>query len=551
MRIRSAATAMTALLISLTLAGCGGGGGAASANNGVLDIGMPNGPITDDNNPFLSSSPGTSLGYDYLIYEPLVMSNAVQPTAPGRPWLATKWTWSNDYTTLNLTIRDNVTWSDGQPLTAADVAYTFQLVKQHSALNGYSIPFGDITANGNQVTLTFPSSQFVNQDKILDTLVVPKHQWSTMKDPTTDAVTNPIGTGPYTLKSFTPQTVTLQERSTYWQAQPSVRQINYTSYTSNDAQTTALATGASDWSFVYIPNVKALYTSKDPAHHQLWVPETLAVHGLWFNTQQAPFNDPVLRQAASMVVNRQDIHTQGEGAFYPEVDNPTGLPLPAGSSFLAPAYRGQNVAVDVAGAKKLLTDAGYRYSGNTLLDHSGKPVTLALTDPAGWSDYMADLQIIQDNLSSIGIGATINRADQNAWNTAVDTGDFQATVHWTNAGATPYDLYQTVMDGSLYKPIGTGGTEGDWGRFTDDAATNALSQYANATDPATRTTALNTVEQIMAQQVPMIPLFAVTDGAEYSTAHWVGWPDAQNPYAGLQPNKSGAIDVVLHLRPAN
>ena len=144
----------------------------------------------------------------------------------------------------------------------------------------------------------------MNQDKILGTFVVPKHQWSTMKDPTTDAVTNPIGSGPYTVKSFTAQTVTLRERSTYWQALPSVRQINYTSYTGNDAQTSALATGASDWSFVYIPNVRALYTSKDPAHHQLWVPATLAVHGLWFNTQQAPFNDPVLRQAVNMVINR-------------------------------------------------------------------------------------------------------------------------------------------------------------------------------------------------------------------------------------------------------
>jgi hypothetical protein len=134
---------------------------------------MPNGAQSDNNNPFLSSSAANSLGYKNVIYEPLVMTNVVQPSAAGTPWLATAWTWSNNYQKLVLTIRNGVTWSDGQPLTAADVAYTFNLLKANTTLNANAIKFGTIASSGNTVTLTFPSSQYVYQTQILNQFIVP------------------------------------------------------------------------------------------------------------------------------------------------------------------------------------------------------------------------------------------------------------------------------------------------------------------------------------------------------------------------------------------
>lgn len=556
MRVNRVATALTGVLAVATLvAACGSGGGSTGASsnpNAVLNVGMPNGPLTDNNNPFLGSSAGASLGYRYMIYEPLAMMNMVQPAAPGKPWLATSWNWSNNFSTLTLQIRQNVKWSDGQAMTPDDVVYTFQLLKQYAALNTNALPIQDASASGNTVTVTFSSSQFVNQSKILSVFVVPKHQWSTMKDPTTDTVQNPIGTGPYTMKTFTSQTVVLDERSSYWQALPKVKELRYTSYNDNNAQTTALATGAAEWSFVFIPNAKAVYTSKDPAHYQLWFPATLGVHGLWFNTTKAPMNNPVLRRAISMVINRTDIFNEGEaGYFYPPVTNITGIPTPAGNSFINSKYKSQNVNVDVAGAKKLLTDNGFTFSGNTLLDPSGKPVTFTLSDPSGWSDYQTDLAIIKDNLSTIGINANVDKANEDAWTKDVDTGNFDAVMHWTNGGATPYDEYENIMDGAIYKPEGTPGVSGNYGRFQDPAATAALQQYANASDDATRTAALNTLQDIMVQQMPMIPTSAANAGGEYSTKHWVGWPSAANPYGPAQPTQPNALDIVLHLTPAS
>ncbi len=554
---RGAALAFAGVLAVAGLTACSKSGGSGASSSGpkttVLNIGMPNGSQTDNNNPFLGSSAGASLGYRFMIYEPLEMTNAVQPAKPGVPWLATAATWDNNYQKLTLTIRDGVKWSDGQPLTGADVAYTFQLMKDHAALNFNGLTLGDISASGNTVTMTFPSSQFVNQTKILSQFVVPQHLWSKMANPETDAVKNPVGSGPYVLKSFNAQTVVLDEvKSGYWQKLPQVKELRYTSYTDNDSQTTALANGSAEWSFVFIPNPKQVYQSVDPAHNQLWFPPTLGIHGLWFNTTKAPFNNATLRKAIGMVINRDDIFTQGEaGYFYPQVTNVTGIPTPAGTSFISSKYASQNVSVDVAGAKALLTGAGYTFAGNTLKDPSGKTVTFTLSDPSGWSDYQTDLEIIKDNVAQIGITAKIDKANQDAWFKNVDTGNFDAVLHWTNGGATPYDLYENVMDGAILKPIGATGAAGNYGRYSNPAATAALAQYATAADDATRTAALSTLEDIFVSQEPMVPLMAANDGGEFNTAHWVGWPSDANPYAPAQPTVLNSLDVVMHLTGEN
>ena len=556
---RSVALALAGLLAAATLAACSSGDGkSGSSGNGgsgtgatVLNVGMPNGPQTENHNPFLGSSSGASLGYRWMIFEPLVMINGIKPTEPGKPWLATEWKWDANYTKLSLTVRDGVKFSDGQPMTADDVAYSFQIRKDNEALNSDAIPYGTITASGNKVDLTFTRSQFTNQNKILTVFVIPKHQWSTIKDPSQDTLKSPIGTGPYTVKSFTPQTTTLTLRDSYWQDLPKVKELRYTSYNDNNAQTTALANGSSEWSFVFVPNVKAVYQDKDPKNHKLWFPANLGIHGLWINTTRKPFDNPALRRAMNLVINRDDIFNQGEaGYFYPKVESITGIPTPAGDSFIAPEYKDKKHAVDVDGAKKELTDAGFKLEGDVLKDPTGKPVTITLTDPAGWSDYITDLEIIKDNLSTIGIKATVDKANQDAWFKNIDEGNFDAAMHWTNGGATPYDIYQNIMDGKILKPVGKGGVSGNYGRFNSPEATKALDQYANAADDATRPTALNTLQKIMVEQMPIIPTSASNVGGLYSTKNWVGWPDEQNQYGPAQPTQQNALQIILNLKPA-
>jgi peptide/nickel transport system substrate-binding protein len=549
---------MAGLLATTTaLAACGDSpndpnkGGAAKAT--VLNIGMPNGPQTENENPFLSTSAANKSGYKWAMYEPLMMWNPVKPADPMKPWLATKATWNTTYTSVVATIRDNATWSDGQKVTADDVAFTYKLLRDNEALNTGGVPITDATASGADVTITFKNPQFVSQQKAIAQIpIVPKHVWEKISDPKGELNKTPVGSGPYTLKSFTPQTATLTVRTSgYWQALPQVKELHYTSYTDNNAQTTALANDDAEWSFVFIPNVKTVFIDKDAANHKIWAPPVLGIHGLYINTTKAPFNDPKLRVAMGMVINRDDIFNTAEaGYFHPLVKSVTGLPSPAGDAYIADAYKGKDYKVDVEGAKTLLTGAGYKLEGTTLKDPSGKAVTLTLTDPAGWSDYQTSLEIVKANLATIGIAATVDKANQDAWFKNVEAGQFDAAFRWTEGGSTPYDIYRTVMDGDQLKPIGTASPAGNFGRFNSPDATAALRAYASATDDATRKTAMATLQKIFVEQAPMIPVGADNVGGAFSSKNWTGWPDDANPYGAAQPTQANALDVILHLKPA-
>ncbi|MEO3754102.1 ABC transporter substrate-binding protein [Streptomyces sp. B6B3] len=551
--IRSTTATTGSLLVLTLLAGCSGAAGPqgpGSAGGGVLTIGMPNGPQANNSNPLLDTSASASLGYRAMIYEPLAVTNSVRPEQDPKPWLAESWEWNADHTEVALTIRSGPTWSDGETFDAADVAFTFEMLMGNDALNMYSLPFEDVAREGDTVTLSFGSPQYVNEFRILDTYIVPEHIWSQVEDPAAFENQEPVGTGPFVLESFTQQAVTLTRRDSYWQDLPAVEELRYTSYNDNNAQTTALANGDCDWSWVFIPNYEQVYVERDAEHNDLWFPTGLSIDALWVNNEVEPFDDPELRRAMSMVIDRAAISEQAEAGLFPALTSPTGLPMPAGETFLSAEYADAGLSVDVEGAQQVLRDAGYQLDGDTLRTPEGDPVTLTLTDPAGWSDYLTALSIIDDNLAAIGIDAKVETQTADAWTNAVNEGEFEATLHWTNGGATPYDMYQHIMDGTLYQPVGEAAPGGNFARFRNDEADRALRDYAEATDEAVRAEALDTLQRVMAEEVPVIPTVARPAGAEYRIESWTGWPDADDPYANPQPTQRGALDIVLQLEPA-
>ncbi|MYQ80697.1 MULTISPECIES: ABC transporter substrate-binding protein [unclassified Streptomyces] len=550
LRAAALATAVVALAAGCSSANSNHNKNGGSAASGVLNIGKPDGPQTNNSNPFLNTSAGATLGYRWMIYEPLAMVRQIKPAEKPDPWLATDWKWDLNFQKVTLTIDERAKWADGKPLTADDVAYTFELLKKHPALNADGIQWGGVEVKDKKVILTFNSSQYVNQNKILQQYIVPKHIWEKVDNPETWPNRNPVGSGPYKLKTFTPQTTTLIATPTYWKGSTKVKELRYSTYNDNNAATTALASGKLEWSFVFMPDFKKLFIDKDPKNHKLWFPSGLGIHGLWINTARKPFDNAALRKAMAMVVDRNAIYTQAEATLYPEITNPTGIPLPAGESFISDTYKKATTRPDVAGATQVLEKAGFTLSGGVLKDPSGKPVKLTLTDPAGWNDYITGLSIIKDNFKKIGIDAKVKTQTADSWNADVANGNFDATLHWTNSGATPYDMYQNIMDGALLQPIGKPSQSGNFGRFKSTEATEALKDFAQATTDTARKQAMDALQKIMVEQAPMIPTAAAPVGAEYSTKNWVGWPTEDNPYADPQHTQRTSLEVVLNLKPA-
>jgi len=555
MRMRKMTPFVVGLATVALVAGCssGGSGGSGSAESGggggkVLTVGRGNGTQTNNSNPFVSTSSTLSLGYGFVIYEPLAQVNNVRPSQTPVPWLATAWKWSDNYTKVDFTIREGVKWSDGQPMTPEDVAYSIELRTKNAALNTDALPYKSVSTNGNHVTVNFATSQYVNQFKVLNLFVVPKHIWEKVKDPTTDLNQHPVGSGPYALKSWTAQAVTLDARSDYWGGKLKVKTMRFISYNDNNAFTTALTTGNVQWGQGFIPNIDKVYASKDPAHNKYWFPGGLGIDYLALNTQKAPFNDVAVRKAVNMVINRATISKVAESGVFPELTSVTGIPIPAGKEFVADAYTGKNFQVDVAGAKKVLTDAGYTYSGGKLIGKDGKQVTFTLTDPAGWSDYLTQLQLIASDVKQIGILAKVATPSVDSWTAAVANGTFDAAVHWTNSGATPFDMFSSMFDGLYDKSVGKSASW-NYGRYKNDESTRAFTEYANAADDAARTTAMATIQKTFVEDVPAIGMDVRPSLGIYSTTDWTGWPNDDQPYTDGAPTGFNMSLVMTKLQP--
>jgi len=549
---------VASVVAALALSGCSGtdandDGSAAPAPEAgaALTIAKPDGAITTEtNNPWVGDSSGLKLGYINDILEPLAIVNTINPSDPVIPWLASDIQWADDYKSVTVTARDGVTWNDGEAFTADDIAFTYQMLIDFPELDTASLALTSVTEDGNQVTLNFTNSMFVKTDKVLHRFIVPKHIWENVSDPATETNLEPVGTGPYVLSQFTTQSVTLTARDDYWGGELAVPTLYFVSYNDNTALTTALAGGDADWAQAFIPNVESAYISKDAEHNVYWAAAGLGVDAMFVNTTTKPFNDVAFRQAVNMVLDRKQHQAIAREGGVPELTSVTGLPTPVGDSFIIDEFKGQDYAIDVDGARKVLEDAGYTWNGDILVDPDGEDVAFTLQVPQGWSDYVTGISLIADSVTALGVTPQVNTPDSDTWWADKSNGNFQAILHWTDSGLTPWDMYSDIMDGKWLMPIGESANF-NFGRYDNPEATAALAEYADATSDSDRADALATIEQIFVEDVPAMPIGTRPSIVEYNTRSYVGWPSADDPYVNPDPTQPTAVYIMTQLKAAS
>ena len=271
--LRSITVGVALACASLGLAACAGAGnnnksaGATSVLTIQGDAGDPT--LTENFNPFSS----TQLEGTRLIYEPLEVPSSVDGTYT--PFLATGYSFSNP-TTLTYTLRTGVKWSDGHPFSAADVVYTFNLLKQDAALDttGVWTQLRSVTGSRNSVTMTFNAPSVPFASVVAAVPIVPEHVWTSVKDPAKFANTKPVGTGPFTLQNFAPTEYTFSKNASYWQAAKiAPTQVKFPAQSSNQSTNQLdVTSGKFDWSYNFLPNVKQTFVARDSAHNTYWFP---------------------------------------------------------------------------------------------------------------------------------------------------------------------------------------------------------------------------------------------------------------------------------------
>src|SRR5260221_7546526 len=530
---------------------CGAGsgsGGSSSATKGVVTISNETGAMwTCGFNPYNGSDTLLSEGF---VYEPLVFVNPLQ-NGKTTPMLATSWAWGPGNTSLTFTIRKGVKFSDGTLLTPADVVFTFNMLKKYPALDlpGAWPTLSSVTQTGSdQVTMNFATAPVPYFTYIADqTPIVPEHIWSKISNPVAYADAHPVGTGPFEVNPCTNANITYTANKRYWQpGEPHISKVEYPAFTSNNTANDQLANGQAQWGSQYIPGIKPFYTAKSPNFHY-WFPPTVNV-SLVPNLKNPLLANVKVRQAMSYAVDRAKVSALGESGYEPPA-NQAGIVTPTFSGWLDTSLAGQyNYSYSPAKAKQLLASAGFKLGSDGIMANAaGQKLAFTVINIGGYSDWVASMQVIQQNLKAVGIQLTPDNLTNTAFTAALYTGKYQLAFYDQQSfGPGPYYELRNWLDSANTAPIGQTAVS-HYERYSSPATDNLINSYATTTSPTQQHAIVDQLQQDVLTELPIIPVVEAVDWYQWDDAHLPGWPPPGNPYA--QPSAYAYPDMEQVLLP--
>lgn len=489
-----------------------------------------------------------------FMYEPLVVFNAMHGGTPEYR-LAESFEYSDDLLSLTFTLRDGLTWSDGEPLTADDVIFTFNLVQQNPALDVHAVwpkLTGVEKVDDRTVTLNFTEVDAALIYQIVQVYIVPEHVWADVADPVTFTNPNPVGSGPLTeIERFTPQEYIQCRNPNYWDAESlHVDCMRMPQLANNDQVLTAAANGELDWFGSFLPDIERTYVGTDPDHHGYWFPAGSPVFfSLNLDAEDAglneAFNDVAFRRAFSMAMDRQAM-VDIAGYGYPTVnDYPSGLgrAYHSWNNPEAEAEYGQYTEFDIDGARALLEEAGYSdANGDGFIDTpGGAPIAFNIIVPNGWTDWVNTVQLAVEGLNELGINATMQTPESPAWTDQLLSGDYEAAINSVTTGVTPHYFFDQALHS---RHIGQSRFQSS--RYVNAALDTALDSFNATTDEAVQTDVMNQIQMLIAEDMPLVWVFNNPLWYEYNTARFTGFYNADNP-AARPVVYAGVPERLLHL----
>lgn len=434
-----------------------------------------------------------------FIYDSLLWKDS---TGRLLPWLARSYQRSADGLTYTFTLRPGVRWQDGTPLTADDVVFTFDYFA-HQRLSPQifvrSGPYiSSVTATGTHevvVRLRAPVVTFANQ--VAGALpIVPRHIWSTIGDAyqarSLDVL---VGSGPYRLVGYTPGSGDYRyvANDSYFLGRPYVRGLDYLDV---GDELTALLAGSIDAADETGPRPQTLSPfQNNPTYGILRGPEDFTYALYWNLARGGALADRTFRQACCYAINRAAMvaHlTGGDGqpgnpGFLPP-DNPYYVPVP-------------QYSYDPARANQMLDAAGYRRASGSGVRRApdGTPLSFTLVVSNHPLPPAADLVVT--DLAAIGVALSVQPVDLTSLDARTTAGNYEmAITNFGGLGGDP-DYLRRVYDSHL--PPAFQSAHG-----YDNPEFNRLAARQLVTlDTAARQKIVGQMQQIVARDVPLLPLY--------------------------------------------
>ncbi|HXH33819.1 MAG TPA: ABC transporter substrate-binding protein [Plantibacter sp.] len=494
-------------------------------------------PMLERNfNPYLVNKRAASS----YIYEPLVVINVLD--GKETPWLAEDVALP-DAKTIDYTIRDGATWSDGEDFTPEDVKFTFDLIKKYPTLDqkGAWQHIDTIEVKGQHVIMHLLDDDAPAADIVSQTLIVPEHIWKDVKSPDTWRNPDPIGTGPYVLGNFSSQQYTMDKNESYWQADKI--EVNHLVLPASTSELDIVTKGF-DWAYAFMSNVEGTWVDAN-ANNKYWFPPG-GVISLVPNMDVAPFDNVDVRRGLALALDRDkiaDAATEG----YLGAAGQSGLMLPNQDAELDPTIPNEGmIAQDTAGALEAFAAAGYTQQDGKLVDASGTQFTFSITTANGYADWLRAVQEVRKELTALGIDVQIKQPQPPGYQQAIQSGDFQVAMGGMGGGII-FQAYNNGFNSEFAKPIGET-TSSNFGRYRNPQMDQLLAEYKVTTDDASRLELSHQMQQLVYNDLPVIGMYYGGLWGLYNDAKFTGWPDADNPYAPPQTYDQTPLLVFTHLK---
>ena len=476
--------------------------------------------------------PNAAMGVVGLQYETLFLYDPIADKFT--PWLAESATWT-DPNTYTIKLRQGVKWSDGQDLTADDVAFTIGLATSIKALGSNLSDFGTTAtaSDPSTVVVKFTSPAYQEWSTwTYNSPILPKHIWADKANEDILKVTNEngVGTGPYMYKTHADDRMVWVKNDNWWGIAAGhpvapkyiVDIVNGT----NNAALGMVLQGGLDLSNNFLPGVAELVNRGYVSTYYPTAPYMLSANTAWLvpNTKKAPLNDAQFRIAIADSLNVSDVVSKDYGGIVSAAD-PTGL-LPNWDKYIDKTVVAQlGPKYDVAKAKSILAAAGYKTgSDGFVTNKDGSPIKLTISVPTGWSDWEVARDIIITSLKAAGINAETKPLDYNGLVAARNSGDFDLVINNDMQVAnTPFGYYDYIF----HMPLQTGaGKNRNFESYENPDAWALVQQLdkTQVTDTAAMQSITSKLQTIQLTNEPIIPMWYNGQWAQVSNSVWTNWP---------------------------
>ena len=323
---------------------------------------------------------------------------------------------NTDENTWVLTLRDDVTFQNGEKMTAQTVKDCWERTAAQNARFQETLYIDTMEADGQTLTVktTQPLPAFTSA---LTTPICGIYYVSEGMDPANNP-TDMIGTGPYKIVSYDVKKKAVVERyDGYWQGVPALKGATFNIIDDVSALTMAMQNGESDVTLT-IPST-SLDLFRDNEDYIVDEKVGSRGHVIWFNYENELLADAAVRKAMAMAIDKESYaNVLNNGASVPA----TAI-FPDNTAFGGSTVKGYEY--DVEGAKKLLADAGYEdTNGDGTLDKDGKELNFRICTYTTKAELPLFAQAMADAFSEIGIGLTIDAGAYDAVVEKQGNGDF-------------------------------------------------------------------------------------------------------------------------------